>query len=221
MSNPAQSSPFHDLDAFAALPRMSGLTMSPDGTQLVVAVSTPDQKSHRYASALWRVDPLGEHPAVRLTRGAEGESSAAFTNTGDLLFTAKRPDPESVRTGRRSSPRSGSCRPVRARPGWRRAGRAALPASSPPQRRRWWWLWPRSSGATDLAADEALRKSRKDAGISAILHDGYPVRFWDHDLGPDRPHLLAGELPLSADGRVEFRDLTPAPAVRCSSRART
>ena len=25
-----------------------------------------------------------------------------------------------------------------------------------------------------------------------MLHDGRPVRFWDHDLGPDRPRLLAG-----------------------------
>jgi dipeptidyl aminopeptidase/acylaminoacyl peptidase len=210
VSNPAQSSPFHDLDVFAALPRMSGLTMSPDGTALVVAVSTPDQKSHRYSSSLWRIDPLGEQAAVRLTRGAEGESSAAFTNTGDLLFTAKRPDPDQSEPAEDLAPLwilpagLGEARVAASRAGGfagvLAASRAPVLVAPAPV-----------IGTADLPADEALRKSRKDAGVSAILHDGYPVRFWDHDLGPDRLHLLAGEFAAAPDGRVEFRDLTPTP----------
>src|SRR5439155_23927442 len=44
----------------------------------------------------------------------------------------------------------------------------------------------------DSAADDArLRQERKDAGITAILHESAPVRFWDHDLGPDQPRLFA------------------------------
>ncbi len=212
MSTAAQSNPFQDLDTFAALPRMSGLTMSPDGTQLVVAVSTPDLKSHRYQSALWRVDPTGVAPAVRLTRGAAGESSAAFTNTGDLLFTAKRPDPEDAEPGEDRAPLwilpagLGEARVVATRAGGFSGVLAAAkaPVVVAPA--------PVLSGAADLPADERLRKARKDAGISAILHDGYPVRFWDHDLGPDRPHLLAGDLGAGdAAGRVELRDLTAAP----------
>ena len=38
--------------------------------------------------------------------------------------------------------------------------------------------------------------------MSAVLHTGYPVRYWDHDLGPDEPHLIDASGP---------RDLTPAP----------
>ena len=34
--------------------------------------------------------------------------------------------------------------------------------------------------------DAERRKARKDRKVSAILHSGYPVRYWDHDLGPDR-----------------------------------
>src|SRR5947209_4599616 len=83
---------------------MSGLTMSPDGAQLVVAVSTPDVKSNRYNSALWRVEPQGLHRAGRLSRGATGESSAAFTSTGDLLFTSKRADPESTEPNEETAP---------------------------------------------------------------------------------------------------------------------
>jgi len=39
--------------------------------------------------------------------------------------------------------------------------------------------------------DARLRRERKDAGITAILHESAPVRFWDHDLGPDQPRLFA------------------------------
>ncbi|WP_354529875.1 prolyl oligopeptidase family serine peptidase [Nakamurella sp. UYEF19] len=193
---------------------MSGLKLSPDGSQLVVGVSTPDPKSHRYQSALWRVDPRGEQPAVRLTRGATGESSAVFTHTGDLLFTSKRTDPDDVEATDRAPlwllPSGlGEARVVASRIGGFSGVMAA--AKSPvvvvPA--------PVLPGATDLSNDDELRKARKDAGISAILHDGYPVRFWDHDLGPDRPHLLAGDLSgasgSTAVGRLELRDLTPAP----------
>jgi hypothetical protein len=38
--------------------------------------------------------------------------------------------------------------------------------------------------------------------VNAILHSGYPVRFWNKDIGPDEPHLLDATGP---------RDLTPQP----------
>ena len=44
---------------------------------------------------------------------------------------------------------------------------------------------PLSTAAGDPAGtDEERRKKRKDAGVSAILHESYPVRHWDSDLGP-------------------------------------
>ena len=205
------ATPFSDLETFVALPRISGLKMSPDGSALVVTVSTPDPKSQRYRGSLWRVDPRGEGPAVRLTRGAEGESSAAFTSTGELLFTAKRADPDSAETPLDRSPLwmlpagGGEARVLASRIGGfsevLAATRAPVVVAAAP-------VMP---GAPDLAADDELRKSRKDSGVSAILHDGYPVRFWDHDLGPDKPHLLTALLPTGDDDLLEFRDLTPAP----------
>ncbi len=211
MSTPAQT-PFNDLESFAALPRMSGLAMSPDGTQLVVSVSSPDEKGHRYSSALWRVDPAGTRPAVRITRGTSGESSGTFTSDGDLLFTAKRPDPDDAETGEDRAPLwllpagLGEARVVASRAGGFSGVLAATtaPVVVTPA--------PVLPGAPDLPGDDALRKSRKEAGVSAILHDGYPVRFWDHDLGPDRPHLLTADLAAATgDGRLEMRDLTPSP----------
>src|SRR4051812_36627270 len=85
---------YADLDAYVALPRVAGLWLSPDGRRLVVGVATADRKKNRYATALWEVDPDGTRPARRLTRSAKGETAAAFTPAGDLLFTSARPDPE-------------------------------------------------------------------------------------------------------------------------------
>ena len=46
-------------------------------------------------------------------------------------------------------------------------------------------------GAVTADDDAARRAARRTAKVTAVLHDGHPVRFWDHDLGPDRPRLLA------------------------------
>ena len=86
---------FDDLESYIALPRLSGLLLSPDGTRLVTAAQTLDPKSTKYVTALWEVDPAGVAPARRLTRSAKGEGGAAFLPSGDLLFTSGRPDPES------------------------------------------------------------------------------------------------------------------------------
>ena len=59
----------------------------------------------------------------------------------------------------------------------------------------------------------------RTAKVTAILHEGGPVRFWDHDLGPARPRLLAGA-PPDTDEAVTWTDLTPIRAGR-STRRRT
>src|SRR5215813_13257045 len=86
--------PFSDLDAYVRLPRVQGLWLSPDGRRLVVGVATPDRKMARYTTALWEVDPEGVRPARRLTRSGQGESAAAFTPAGALLFASTRPGPD-------------------------------------------------------------------------------------------------------------------------------
>lgn len=89
-----QNSPFHDLDAFIALPRLSGLALSEDGTRLVTTVSTLDEEKTAYVSALWEIDPAGERPARKISRGADagkgakGESAPAFTAAGDQIGRA-------------------------------------------------------------------------------------------------------------------------------------
>ena len=65
-------------------------------------------------------------------------------------------------------------------------------------------------GADTVEDDEQRRQARKDAGVTAILHESHPVRYWDHDLGPDESHVLFSEPAPVGDGRLSaVRDLTP------------
>ena len=205
---------FHDLEQYIALPRADHLVLSPDGRRLVMSVQTLDAKSTAYRTGWWELDPVGERPARRLTRGVRGEPEAAFTPDGDLLFTAVRPgekDDEEV-PALHLLPRGGGEARLLAR---RFAGLGSLRvARDAPVVLITSQVLPT---ARDAADDERLRTERKDLEVGAILHEGYPVRYWDHDLGPGTPHLFVGQLPRSgaaspagatADPQLELRDVT-------------
>jgi dipeptidyl aminopeptidase/acylaminoacyl peptidase len=209
---PQPPTPFHDLDAYIELPRLSGLVLSPDGRRLVTAVATLNPDKTKYVTALWEVDAAGERPARRLTRSAKGESGAAFLPDGSLLFGSARPDPsasddDEVPLLWELPAEGGEARVVAKRPGGvggvvvaRESGTVVVSSSTFPS-------------SIDVESEEAKRKERKDKKVSAILHESYPVRYWDSDLGPDSPRLFAGSVeagtePL-ADPHVELRDLAP------------
>ncbi len=208
--------PFHRLADFVAIPRLGGLALSKDGRRLAVAVQTLDPEKKKWQSALWEIDPRGERPARRLTRSAPGESSPAWAPDGSLLFTSARPDPDAKAEGA-PEPKpalwslpagGGEARLLLTRPAGitgflvADSGDVVVASDTMP-------------GGSEATVDEERRKKRKDAGVSAVLHEAYPVRFWDHDLGPSATHIYwAGRFP--SDGlagepaeRPELRDLTP------------
>ncbi|TCN58410.1 dipeptidyl aminopeptidase/acylaminoacyl peptidase [Rhodococcus sp. SMB37] len=193
---------FDDLDDYLALPRATRLVMSPDGARLVLAQSTLDDTATSFVGALWDIDPSGGEPARRLTHGPKGESNPAFSATGDVLFTAVRGGDDEPATLWRLPAAGGEAEQVVARKG----GVAGVHSASHADRIV---LAANVLGHSDTD-DERVRATRKDLGVSAVMHTGYPVRYWDHDLGPDRPHLLT----IGADG--EPTDLTPG--VRSSLR---
>jgi dipeptidyl aminopeptidase/acylaminoacyl peptidase len=230
--SPAEGSrtttPFDDLADFVAIPRVTALRLAPDGSWLAAAVQTlsPDRK--KYLTSLWRVDTAGG-PARRLTRSAEGEASPRFLPDGSLLFTSKRPDPGAGPARRDGAaaevpalwllpPGGGEARIMAALPGGVTAAEVARDAgsvvlSSP--------VLPAAgheeADANSAADDARLRTERGDAGVTAILHESAPVRYWDHDLGPDQVRLFAvdpGQLNEATGPGEEFaglRDLTPEP----------
>ena len=58
------ATPFHDLDDYIALPRVSGLAVSPDGSRVVTTVAELNDKRTEYVTAVWEVDPDGQSPAL-------------------------------------------------------------------------------------------------------------------------------------------------------------
>jgi dipeptidyl aminopeptidase/acylaminoacyl peptidase len=226
--NTAAPTPFHDLDAYIGLRRVGGIALSPDGTRLVAVVSELDPKKTRYVSALWDIDPTGARPARRITRSAPGEAAPAFLPDGSVVFTSKRPD--AAADGPDGADSADGAKPAL----W------LLPAAGGDARQIARWdggiggsFVAADSGAIAVTAttflgtataeqDAAKRKERKDRKVAAILHDGYPVRYWDHDLGPEQPRLYLlepeGGSGPGADGSgaaaseeptYRLRDLTP------------
>jgi dipeptidyl aminopeptidase/acylaminoacyl peptidase len=192
---------FDDLAAFTALPRLTGLALSLDGSRLVTSMQQPDGKGSRYTSSLWEID-LGGGPATRLTHSDKGESAPAFRPDGSLLFVSSRPDvagghDDEDDAALWSLPPIGEPRVVARRAGGiggpvvaAGSGDVVLGGS-------------RLAHSTD-SDDTERRKTRKDRKISAILHTGMPIRHWDHELGDESARLL-----LLESGADEPRDLAP------------
>nr|WP_218681303.1 S9 family peptidase [Rhodococcus qingshengii] len=196
--------PFDELDDYIALARLSGLVLSPDGSLLICARAVLDDKSAEYVSSLWEIDPEGRRPARRLTWGSTSESGAAFAFDGDVLFTATRAvpgesDPQPALW--RLPAAGGEAQLLISRPGGVSSVSAAKAAPT--------FVAQTSVMATaiSLDQDDQVRSARKDKKVTAMLHTGYPVRHWDHDLGPDHPHLVVAE--TDSKESVELRDITP------------
>jgi dipeptidyl aminopeptidase/acylaminoacyl peptidase len=206
--------PTFDLDLYLSLPRVAGLALAPDGGRLVASVATPGPDGKKFASALWELDPAGEAAPRRLTRSAPGEANAAFLPDGSLLFTSTRPDPEAAPDAKGDEEVArlwllpaggGEARPVAASPAGIDLLRVARDAGTVV------WRTGVHPGADDLEADERRDKARRDAGVDALLFETYPIRYWDHYLGPREPRLFASAPPPD-DGRMApGRPLTPAP----------
>jgi dipeptidyl aminopeptidase/acylaminoacyl peptidase len=197
------TTPFHDLDDYIALPRVSGLAVTPDGSRVVTTVAELNDKRTEYVSAIWEVDPKGQRPARRLTRGATGESAPAFTAEGDVLFVAVRPtgdDDKPPAALWRLPVAGGEAVEALVLPGGVEAVRATREAAVAVVR------GPVLPSAESIDDDRRLRDRRKDNKITAILHTGYPIRHWDKDLGPGEPHLFGLAF---VDGKPT--DLTPSP----------
>ncbi|AXR74561.1 S9 family peptidase [Auritidibacter sp. NML130574] len=191
-------STFSDLDHYVAQPRIAGLSLNPAGTRLVTTVQTLNHKKNGYVESLWEVDPRGEQPARRITHSPQGETNPVFAASGDLYFTSARPDahdtdPDETTALWRLPATGGEAHVVNRRPGGVSTILAADQADVIAV------TAPLLSGATDETTHRKLHQARKDGSVQAILHDSYPVRYWDHDLGPAAPSLFR----LDADDGAE------------------
>ena len=191
------ATPAFDVDLLLALPRLSGLALSPDGARLVTSLAQLDRDGKKFVAALWELDISGERAPRRLTRSATGEASPAYLPDGSLLFTSPRPDPNAPKDDPRGEAPAlwllpaGGGEPylIAGPPGGvdtvkvaRDTGRIVLGANQ-------------HEGAESFEDDAKREKARQDAGVSAHLFTSYPIRYWDQYLGPRQRHLLAADAP--------------------------
>ncbi|MET3770123.1 dipeptidyl aminopeptidase/acylaminoacyl peptidase [Marisediminicola sp. UYEF4] len=188
------SLPFASLDEFIALPRIEGLALSPDGRRVVLTVATLTRDATSYERTLWSVPSDGTGVPTRLTRSAKGESGVTFTGSGDVLFVSARPDAEPEKDTEAAQlwllPAGGG----EARAVTRLAGGVSGIAATATSSNAVVIAADLLPSSDSLEAEAAARKNRTDKKVSAILHESYPVRYWDHDLGPAQPHLLSLDL---------------------------
>jgi dipeptidyl aminopeptidase/acylaminoacyl peptidase len=212
---------FRNLSNYVAIPRVTALRLSPDGSWLAAAVQTIGGEPNKYLTSIWRIAALTpQDRPVRLTRSAEGEGDPEFLPDGSLLFVSKRPAPPDGPGGDdgdvgQDKPAlwllpagGGEARRIAAPPGGV-GGVTAARGTTPRGTAAVVFAALTMDGAEGADEDLERRKARKDAGVTAILHESGPVRYWDHDLGPDSLRLRVGEF----DGAetLETRDLTPDP----------
>ncbi len=202
------SQPF-TIDAMLRLPRLASLRLSPDGRRLVVSVGGVAPDGTKMTSSLWQVDPADKAPARRLTRSVAGEGAGiAFLPDGALLFESARPDPDAKPDPDKKvnalwalpaeggearllvAPEGGVCGIAVAR------DTHALVFGANVQR-----------GARDFEGDTERTKARKDAGVEALLFEDYPIRHWDHYLGPRLRRLYAATVPEGEERIEGSRDL--------------
>jgi dipeptidyl aminopeptidase/acylaminoacyl peptidase len=216
-----------DLDAFIALPRLQNLHVSPDGARLAITVQTVAADGRRFLGTIWEIPTTGDGSPRRVTRDGRNETARGFTADGSLLFTT----PGAPPAGAGDEPAGDSAPETRAEdlPTPEPDTLHVLPAGGGPARlvvappagvgevltaRKSPIVVitaPMHPGTTTLRDDAAREQARKEAGVQARLVDHYPDRYWDHDIGPRQPRLLAIDVADDGGGVPEPRDLTPAP----------
>lgn len=182
---------FHDLDAYQKLRRVNNLHANADGTRLIAGVSELDPKGTGYRTQLWEIDPQGVAPSQQLTSSTQSAQAQGFLADGSFLFTSSRPDPGKEEDQDSAAlfrlPLHGEAHPLSSRTGGI-SGAVTHPESSD-----FVVVAPRFPEAETEEADAKLRKDRKEKKVSAIVHEGYPVRFWDHDVPADSAQLFSLE----------------------------
>jgi dipeptidyl aminopeptidase/acylaminoacyl peptidase len=165
------------------------MILSPDGGRLVLSVQTLSADSTRFVTSLWEVRADGSGAPRRLTFSDKGEANPVFLPDGSLVFSSGRSDPTLKEDEAESRlwvlpGRGGEARAVLSVPGGIRAIAAARETDTVVFRAQ---VFP---DAPDISGDGDKGKKRKEAGVSAILYDTFPIRFWDHDLGPRWSRLM-------------------------------
>jgi dipeptidyl aminopeptidase/acylaminoacyl peptidase len=209
-----------DVDSFVAMPRLHNIHVSPDGARLALTVQTVAGDGKRWMGAIWEVDTSGDAAPRLLAHPDGGATARGFLPDGSLLLTAPRSEvdtAESQPLRNQGSDGPGPDALLLLPPGGGEPRAVLAPDAGIGE-----VLTARGSstvvvtaamhpGTTSLAEDANRERARKDAGVSVRLVDHYPDRYWDHDLGPRQPRLLAVDPAAAGGNGTAVCDLTPTP----------
>ncbi|WP_328744335.1 prolyl oligopeptidase family serine peptidase [Streptomyces sp. NBC_00285] len=163
-------------------PRLTGLTLAPDGTRLVASVQRLGHEGSRYVSELWEVDPAGERESRPVAGSVQGDRAPEFAGT--LLLLSDRESHDSPGASVWALSENGEAERIAHHPGgvtaFTAAARSATLAYSAA-------LLP---GTVDARTHGDLLQQRRRSAVSAVLHETTPTRADGVDLGPGEPHTF-------------------------------
>ena len=166
------------------LARPAQPTLSPDGAQVCVSVTTYDMEENKGRSKLWLLSTFGGAPRP-LTEAGEKDGEPRWSPDGTrIAFVAKR-EPDEEPQLWLIAPDGGEARRVTRMP----TGVAGI-KWFPDSRRVAFisWVWPDAIGYKAL---DARCKEKKDSKVKAHVVEHEAYRYWDHWLSDGRvPRLF-------------------------------
>ena len=170
------------------LARPAQPTLSPDGAQACVSVTTYDMEENKGASRLWLLSTFGGEPR-QLTQAGEKDAGPRWSPDGRLIaFVAKRDKDDEPQLWV-ISPDGGEASRVTRMP----TGVAGI-KWFPDSRRIAFisWVWPDATGYKAL--DERW-KAHRDSKVKAHVVEHEAYRYWDHWLSDGRvPRLFVADV---------------------------
>lgn len=160
--------------------RLLGLATNDSGRIL----ATYSELNSEGNTTVTRLADIGGERPVRLTRGSASVGPVALADDGTILFASKRAgddgkDPESPSLW--ALPTDGEARKIADHDGG--FSRIDIAGETVVVQ------FPVHTWAGNESDHATFSKERTEAKVTAILHAGFPVRRWDHDLGPARETL--------------------------------
>ena len=163
-------------------------------------------KSEGNSSLSHLADISGETPR-RITRGDQSIGPAALSENGTIVFASKRKGEDGKDADSPSLwalPDNGEARKLADHEG----GFSRIEVKGETIIVE----FPVHTWAADENDHQEFSSERSDAKVSGILHTGFPVRRWDHDLGPGRQTLAVATLDEAATDFPEVSDELSTPA---------
>ena len=183
--------------------RLQGLLTNQSG-RVIAQYSFLNSEGNSSLSHL--ADISGETPR-RITRGDQSVGQAVLSENGTIVFASKRKGEDGKDADSPSLwalPDNGEARKLADHEG----GFSRIEVKGETIIVE----FPVHTWAADENDHQEFSSERSDAKVSGILHTGFPVRRWDHDLGPGRQTLAVATLDEAATDFPEVSDELSTPA---------